>query len=232
MNSQTYSPNLCTHCDTASYICKTLIDHLIETVCLSDPIRRYNICSDTIELILSIHDENIIDNDKLKEYKEKLNSMFRKVFCTSPDEKGSQLKFSEVENYKELKSDLINDDNIDTCDLQDNLKYSNVTENDDCICNITDPPTKCCENDKKSDENTNDNTNDNTNNNTNEINYNKNKHYVTTQGIQAIDLIEAYGLNFNLGNAIKYIARCNYKGSKKDDLEKAMWYIDRELKTM
>lgn len=223
MNSQTYSPNLCTHCDTASYICKTLIDHLIETVCSSDPIRRYHLCSDTIELMLSIHDENIIDNDRLKEFQEDLNIRFRRAFCKSPDEKGSQLTFSEVETYKVLKPDLINDNSINTCDLQDNLKYSNVTENDDCICNITDPPTKCCENDKKSDEDT---------ENTTETDCNKNKHYVTTQGIQAIDLIDAYNLNFNLGNVIKYIARCNYKDSKKDDLEKAMWYIDRELKTL
>lgn len=228
MNSQMYSPNLCPHGDTASYIYKRLIDYLIDSVCSSDPIRRYNICSDAIELMLDIHDGNAMDSNKLKEYQEELNSRFRKVFCTSPDEKGSQLTFSEVESCKELKSDLINNNDINTCDLQDNLKYSNVTEDDDCICNITDPPSKCCENDKGSDENN----NKNTNVNTNETDCNKNKHYVTTQGIQAIDLIDAYNLNFNLGNVIKYISRCNYKGSKKDDLEKAIWYIDRELKTL
>ena len=232
MNSQTYYPNLCTHDDTAAYIYKRLIDSLIDSVCSSDPIRRYHLCSDAIELMLDIHDGNIMDNDKLKEYQEKLNSRFRKVFCTSPDEKGSQLTFSEVETFKVLKSDLINDNSINTCDLQDNLEYSNVTEDDDCICNITDPPTKCCENDIKSDENTNVGTNEIANEITTETDCNKNKHYVTTQGIQAIDLIDAYNLNFNLGNVIKYVSRCNYKDSKKDDLEKAMWYIDREMKTL
>ncbi|MBR2022079.1 MAG: DUF3310 domain-containing protein [Mycoplasmataceae bacterium] len=54
------------------------------------------------------------------------------------------------------------------------------------------------------------------------------KHY--KQGkVEAIDLIEAYNLNFNLGNAIKYIARCNYKNDKVSDLNKAIWYINREL---
>lgn len=47
--------------------------------------------------------------------------------------------------------------------------------------------------------------------------------------IEAIDLIESYNLNFNLGNAIKYIARCNYKNDKVNDLNKAIWYIEREL---
>lgn len=47
--------------------------------------------------------------------------------------------------------------------------------------------------------------------------------------IEVIDLIESYNLNFNLGNAVKYIARCNYKGSKESDLKKALWYIHREL---
>lgn len=48
--------------------------------------------------------------------------------------------------------------------------------------------------------------------------------------IEVIDVIEDWNLNFNLGNAIKYIARCAYKGHKKEDLEKAKWYIERELK--
>lgn len=47
--------------------------------------------------------------------------------------------------------------------------------------------------------------------------------------VEAIDLIESYNLNFNLGNAIKYIARCNYKNDKVNDLNKAIWYIQREL---
>ncbi len=46
---------------------------------------------------------------------------------------------------------------------------------------------------------------------------------------ESIDIIEDFSLNFNLGNAIKYILRCNKKGSKNQDLEKAIWYINREI---
>ena len=48
--------------------------------------------------------------------------------------------------------------------------------------------------------------------------------------IEVIEAIEDWKLNFNLGNAIKYIARCEHKENKKQDLEKAKWYIDRELR--
>ena len=47
--------------------------------------------------------------------------------------------------------------------------------------------------------------------------------------IEVIDAIEDWNLGFCLGNAIKYIARCAYKGHKKEDLEKAIWYLKREL---
>jgi hypothetical protein len=48
-------------------------------------------------------------------------------------------------------------------------------------------------------------------------------------GIEVIDAIEAWKLGFNLGNAIKYIARADTKGMKEKDLRKAIWYIQREL---
>jgi hypothetical protein len=47
---------------------------------------------------------------------------------------------------------------------------------------------------------------------------------------EAINVIEAWDLNFNLGNALKYIARAKYKGKEIEDYEKAIWYIDREIK--
>lgn len=47
--------------------------------------------------------------------------------------------------------------------------------------------------------------------------------------MECIDVIEAFSLNFRLGNAIKYILRCDKKGAKKEDLQKAIWYIQREL---
>jgi hypothetical protein len=48
-------------------------------------------------------------------------------------------------------------------------------------------------------------------------------------GIETIDFIEAKELNYNMGNAVKYISRADHKGNKKQDLEKAVWYLNREL---
>jgi hypothetical protein len=36
-------------------------------------------------------------------------------------------------------------------------------------------------------------------------------------------------MGFNLGSALKYLWRCDLKGSGSQDLEKAIWYINREL---
>jgi hypothetical protein len=54
------------------------------------------------------------------------------------------------------------------------------------------------------------------------------EHY-SANGIEAIDVIDAYKLNFYLGNAVKYILRAEKKGNKKIDLEKAVWYLNREI---
>jgi len=48
-------------------------------------------------------------------------------------------------------------------------------------------------------------------------------------GIETIDFIEAKELNYNMGNAVKYISRAEHKGDKKQDLEKAIWYLNREI---
>jgi hypothetical protein len=48
-------------------------------------------------------------------------------------------------------------------------------------------------------------------------------------GIEVIDIIDSFDLNFNLGNSIKYILRADKKGFKKKDLSKAVWYLNREL---
>ena len=55
-------------------------------------------------------------------------------------------------------------------------------------------------------------------------------HYV--KGIEPIEIIESWDLNFSLGNAIKYILRSPYKGKQIEDLEKARWYIDREIERL
>jgi len=54
-------------------------------------------------------------------------------------------------------------------------------------------------------------------------------HY-TAGGIETIDFIEAKKLGYNLGNVIKYITRSDLKGSQLEDLEKALWYLNREIK--
>ncbi|MBN3027875.1 DUF3310 domain-containing protein [Ruthenibacterium lactatiformans] len=48
---------------------------------------------------------------------------------------------------------------------------------------------------------------------------------------EVIDVINDWRLNFQLGNAIKYIARAGRKDPSKtvEDLEKAMFYIDYEI---
>lgn len=48
-------------------------------------------------------------------------------------------------------------------------------------------------------------------------------------GIETIDFIEAKGLNYRLGNVVKYITRAEHKGSRKEDLQKALWYLQREI---
>lgn len=55
--------------------------------------------------------------------------------------------------------------------------------------------------------------------------------YYKTGGIEAIDAIEAWGLGFNLGNVVKYVARAGHKtADSSQDLRKAAWYLDREIK--
>lgn len=51
---------------------------------------------------------------------------------------------------------------------------------------------------------------------------------------ESIKVIEAWSLNFNLGNTIKYISRAGKKpnSSRLEDLEKARWYLDREIETL
>lgn len=54
------------------------------------------------------------------------------------------------------------------------------------------------------------------------------RHYnAHPSGIECIDVVEHMG--FNLGNAMKYIWRCDEKRDAIEDLKKARWYIDREI---
>ena len=56
-------------------------------------------------------------------------------------------------------------------------------------------------------------------------------HY-TKGGIETIDFIEAKELNYHLGNVVKYVTRSGHKGDKLKDLEKAQWYLNREINNL
>lgn len=54
------------------------------------------------------------------------------------------------------------------------------------------------------------------------------KHYTNhPSGIECIEVTEHMG--FNLGNALKYIWRCDLKKDAIEDLEKAIFYLNREI---
>jgi hypothetical protein len=54
------------------------------------------------------------------------------------------------------------------------------------------------------------------------------KHYNShPSGVECITVVEH--MNFNKGNAIKYIWRAGDKGNEIEDLEKAAWYLQREI---
>lgn len=52
--------------------------------------------------------------------------------------------------------------------------------------------------------------------------YNQNRYEV-------IDIIEDAGLGYHLSAALKYILRCKYKDKELEDLQKAVWYINRYI---
>ena len=52
--------------------------------------------------------------------------------------------------------------------------------------------------------------------------------YYQRGSIQVWDFIRDQGLNFHLGNAIKYICRAGYKDSAIQDLDKAIHYLENE----
>jgi len=54
------------------------------------------------------------------------------------------------------------------------------------------------------------------------------KHYTEhASGVECIDITEH--MNFCLGNAMKYIWRADGKDNALEDLQKARWYINREI---
>lgn len=63
---------------------------------------------------------------------------------------------------------------------------------------------------------------------TDEVNH---PYHYRGDGMEAIDVIEAFALSFHLGNATKYILRAGRKegSSYHTDLRKAIWYIERAI---
>lgn len=56
------------------------------------------------------------------------------------------------------------------------------------------------------------------------------KHYGGEENTyEAIKVIEAWGVDFCLGNTLKYISRAGRKGNTLEDLEKAKWYLQRRI---
>jgi hypothetical protein len=63
------------------------------------------------------------------------------------------------------------------------------------------------------------------------VNATKPAHYNST-AVTALQVIDAWSLNFRLGNTIKYIARAGRKGAALPDLEKSMEYLRLEIERL
>lgn len=46
---------------------------------------------------------------------------------------------------------------------------------------------------------------------------------------EAIKVVEAWELDFHLGNVVKYVSRAGKKGDALEDLKKARWYLERKI---
>lgn len=57
-------------------------------------------------------------------------------------------------------------------------------------------------------------------------------HYTQYNDLEVIQLTEQ--MNFNRGNAVKYVARAGHKNkmTEEQDLEKAIWYLRREIERL
>jgi hypothetical protein len=59
-----------------------------------------------------------------------------------------------------------------------------------------------------------------------------NPNHYKNRRFEVIDVIEDWGLNYRLGNAVKYIGRNGLKPGEDpvEGLRKAKWYIEREIR--
>ena len=54
-------------------------------------------------------------------------------------------------------------------------------------------------------------------------------HYVQGRKYEPVKVINDWNLSFNLGNVVKYVSRAGRKDNKKQDLEKALFYLQQEI---
>ena len=59
-------------------------------------------------------------------------------------------------------------------------------------------------------------------------------HYLGSRKYEPIDVINDWELNFQTGNAVKYISRAGRKNKDKtvEDLKKAVWYLEWEISNL
>ena len=58
------------------------------------------------------------------------------------------------------------------------------------------------------------------------------EHYGGDTTYEAIKVIDAWDLNFCLGNCVKYICRSPHKGTALEDLKKAAWYLNHYIEQL
>ncbi len=61
-------------------------------------------------------------------------------------------------------------------------------------------------------------------------NVNHPAHYKQYEGFEVIDITKQ--MDFLTGNSIKYILRAPFKGKQEEDLEKAIWYLNKRLEEL
>ena len=71
-------------------------------------------------------------------------------------------------------------------------------------------------------------------NNKENVNHPEHYQFGKNNEYEAIKVIDAWELGFNLGNTIKYISRVGKKRKDKEleDLRKALWYLEHHIKTI
>lgn len=55
------------------------------------------------------------------------------------------------------------------------------------------------------------------------------EHYRAVKGVTDVDVVEELELPGHLGHALKYIWRCRFKGTMREDITKAIWWLNRWL---